>query len=175
MFYNVAQLMKEGVGATRDYYVDDEVSLPEEGLNNLHVKGPVHLLRTHRGILVTARLMTSIQDECSRCLEPFTEDLALEIEEEYFPLIEVTTGASMPIPEDAGPFRIDERHVLNLLEAARQAVLLTKPLQPLCREGCRGLCPQCGGNILRGECRCEEQIIDPRWAALARMRKAANE
>ena len=32
-----------------------------------------------------------------------------------------------------------------------------------------------GGNILRGECRCEGQTIDPRWASLARMRDAANQ
>lgn len=174
MYYNVAQLMKEAVGATRDYAVDDEVSCAEEGWSSLPVKGAVHMLRTHRGVLVTAALITSIPEDCSWCLEAFTEDLDLTVEEEYFPVIEVSTGAAMPVPEEAGPFCIDERHTLNLLEAVRQAVLLARPLQPVCQEACRGLCSECGGNLLRGECRCAEDAADPRWAPLAKMLRRTN-
>jgi uncharacterized protein len=29
-------------------------------------------------------------------------------------------------------------------------------MRPLCDEGCRGLCPGCGGNRNRGECDCPE-------------------
>ena len=171
MFYNVAQLMKESVGATRDYLLNDVISYKDEGWNSLAVEGSVHLLRTHRGILATAVLRTSIQEECSRCLEVFNEELDLSVEEEYFPVIEVVTGTLMPVPEEAGPFCIDERHTLNLLEAVRQAVLLEKPLQPLCQEACRGLCSECGGNLLRGECRCAVREDDSQWAPLAKLKR----
>ena len=174
MYYNVAQLMKEAVGATRDYVVDDEFSCTEEGWSSLNIKGAVHMLRTHRGVLVTAALTTSIPEDCSRCLEAFAQDLDLTVEEEYFPVIEVSTGVAMPVPEEAGPFCIDERHTLNLLEAVRQAVLLAKPLQPVCQEACQGLCSECGGNLLRGECRCIKDTSDPRWAPLANMLRRAN-
>jgi uncharacterized protein len=39
-------------------------------------------------------------------------------------------------------------------------------VEALCRSDCLGLCPQCGGNRNLDECHCDEDPIDPRWAAL---------
>ncbi|HWO04128.1 MAG TPA: DUF177 domain-containing protein, partial [Methylomirabilota bacterium] len=43
---------------------------------------------------------------------------------------------------------------------------LALPMKPLCREGCRGLCPVCGGNRNITACACETPALDSRWAAL---------
>jgi uncharacterized protein len=36
----------------------------------------------------------------------------------------------------------------------------------LCREDCKGICPECGIDRNTGECSCVADDIDPRWAAL---------
>ena len=36
----------------------------------------------------------------------------------------------------------------------------------LCQEDCKGICPRCGTNRNRQECRCEEKFVDTRWDAL---------
>jgi uncharacterized protein len=43
--------------------------------------------------------------------------------------------------------------------------VLAVPFAPLCREDCKGLCPQCGIDRNTGTCSCEPPI-DPRLAAL---------
>jgi uncharacterized protein len=40
------------------------------------------------------------------------------------------------------------------------------PLNPLCREDCKGLCPQCGTNLNTETCDCAQEWEDPRLAAL---------
>jgi uncharacterized protein len=36
----------------------------------------------------------------------------------------------------------------------------------LCKEDCQGLCLKCGSNLNLIDCKCEDEQIDPRWAAL---------
>lgn len=170
MYYNVAQLLKEPVGATREYHVAETMSGTREGWDTLLVEGEVLMLRIPRGLLVTGALATDIQEECSRCVEPFRERLDLTVEEEFFSATDVDTGAAVEVPEEAGPFLINERHVLDLHEAVRQAILLARPIQPLCRQGCEGLCPECGTNLNQVHCDCRKLPVDPRRGALEHMR-----
>ena len=59
---------------------------------------------------------------------------------------------------------------LDLAEYFRQSFLMAQPLKILCRTDCKGLCPACGINKNNGECRCEQKGIDPRWAALEKLK-----
>jgi len=167
MRYNVAQLLKENVGSTRRYPVEEAVEYPAEGWGAVQSKGMVSFLRTPRGVLVQARVEIEIQEECGRCLEPYRQPLGAEIEEEFFPRTDVNTGAPLEVPKDEDLFTIDEKHLLDLTEALRQAIWLARPLKPLCRPNCAGLCPSCGKNLNEGNCQCAPAPVDPRWAQLS--------
>jgi uncharacterized protein len=52
----------------------------------------------------------------------------------------------------------------------QEQVLLALPLKIVCRDDCKGLCPQCGKNLNEGPCACVVQVEDPRWAALKEIR-----
>ena len=170
MLYNVATLLKEPTGAVREYHVEEAlVSAWDEGEPPV-VEGTVHMLRTLRGILVTARLTTSEPEECSRCLEQYWQVLTPEIEEEFFPIVDVATGAPVPPPEEDA-FSIGADHVLDLTEAVRQAILLARPMKPLCSEDCAGLCPDCGQNLNIATCGCRGEPVDPRWESLKQLLK----
>lgn len=160
---NVSQQLKSPIGATRSYQVNDKVNITN---NSYLVKGEVQLLRTDRGILVQGRLDTEIELTCGRCLSTFGCPLTLNIEEEYFPTIDVNSGAALPLPDDADYFTINDQNILDLTEALDNYALLTIPMKPLCREDCAGLCPTCGNNLNQSDCQCPSPP-DPRWAKLA--------
>jgi len=164
MQMNVSQLLKEYIGSTRNYNVDEAVDFSD---NDIRVCGGVRLTRTDKGILAQGKLQTELNLSCSRCLSPFSCPLTLEIEEEYFPMMDVVTGASLPPPEESGCFTIDEHHIIDLTEAIRQYIMLVMPMKPLCGEDCAGLCPSCGHNLNKGRCDCPPQSINPRWAKLS--------
>jgi uncharacterized protein len=75
----------------------------------------------------------------------------------------------MPLPDEPGAFRIDERHIIDLSEAVRQYTLLAVPMKPLCEAACAGICPTCGKNLNLGACRCPPPEGDPRWAKLQKL------
>jgi len=166
MRINVSQQLKSSIGLIRNYEVSDIVSIA--GGDSM-VEGKVSLVRTDRGILAKATLHTEVEVTCSRCLNFFSSPLALNIEEEYFPIADVVSGDSLSLPEEPACFTIDEHHVLDLTEAIRQYALLAIPMKPLCREDCAGLCPTCGHNLNQGPCDCLPQEADPRWSKLSKL------
>ena len=166
MQINVGQQLKEAVGSSRSYQISD---FTEEDQGRFPIQGQVELLRTDRGILVRGTLGTKIRAMCSRCLSPFDHPLRLRIEEEFFPVIDVISGISLPLGEGGGAFTIDENHILDLSEAVRQYVLLAAPMKPLCRKDCAGLCPSCGRNLNQGSCGCPAGSPDPRWSQLEKL------
>ncbi|MBA7697437.1 hypothetical protein ES703_106102 [subsurface metagenome] len=166
MWINVSQLLKAPIGSIRDYEADGIIDVTG---NDSQVQGEVRLIRTDRGILVKGELHTEVEVTCSRCLSPFSCPLKLNIEEEYFPIIDVVSGVSLPSPDEPSCFLIDERHVLDLTEAMRQYALLAIPMKPICREDCAGLCPDCGHNLNEGSCNCPPQETNPRWAKLRKL------
>ena len=168
MEINVAQLLKVPIGAARNCEVDESVDVTGDGHSRL-VKGKVRLLRTQRGILVRGGLHTELELICGRCLSVFDYPVALNIDEEYISTVDVVGGALLPSSDEPGAFTIDEHHVIDLTEAARQYVLLAIPIKPLCRKGCAGLCQGCGHNLSQGPCDCPGQKIDPRWSELSKL------
>lgn len=164
---NVATLLKEPIGSTRDYNIEDIAD--EKG--GSPVTGPVGMVRSQSGILVRANLTTRVEMDCSRCLKPTDCVVTITIDEEFLPSIDVNSGLPLHTPHDGSVFVIDHNHILDLGEAVRQYLLMALPMKPLCRPDCSGICPTCGANLNKGPCKCHETNIDPRWAKLAALKK----
>jgi uncharacterized protein len=165
MQINVAQQLRSAIGTVREHDVDLVMDITGYG-DNSRIQGRLTLTRTDRGILVEGKLNAELELTCSRCLTPFSYPLTLKIEEEYFPTVDVVSGASLPVPDEPGLFTIDENHELDLTEAVHQYALIAVPMKPLCRPDCAGLCPVCGQNLNLGKCQCKPREADPRWAKL---------
>lgn len=106
------------------------------------------------GVLVSGRVSGVMKCSCARCLREFTRDLEIEVRELF------THRAG---DEDHYPIADGE---IDLEPCARDAMLLSVPFAPLCREDCQGLCARCGGDRNLGECACGPEV-DERWAALS--------
>lgn len=165
MQINVAQQLRSAIGTVKEYDIDAALDITGDG-NASQVRGRVGLMRTDRGILVRGALATDVELSCSRCLTPFPCSLQLNIEEEYFPTVDVVSGVSLSLPDEPGLFTIDANHELDLTDAVHQYALMALPMKPLCRPDCAGLCPLCGQNLNLGECRCLPPEADPRWSGL---------
>lgn len=163
MEFNVAQLLREPIGSRRDYHIQEPAPGGEA------ISGDLSLLRTDRGILARALLTAQVDAICSRCLIPTRAPVELDIEEEYYPTVDVHSGAPLPPPEDPTAFRLDAHHILDLSEAVRQHLVMAEPMQPLCSLECAGLCSQCGADLNQGACGCpNDEDLGP-WSALRKL------
>ena len=166
MQYNVAQLLQEPIGSTRNYRIDE--TFPSGGASaDLIPQGQVSLMRTDKGIWVEARIRVRLWLTCSRCLGGFHYPTQCVIEEEYLPRLNINTGQALDVPDAAeGSYTIEHKHVLDLTEALRQCTITNQPMKPVCRQDCLGLCPVCGTDNNENACSCPRMDIDLRWNPL---------
>jgi len=169
--FNVAQLLKSTVGASRQYEFNDDIAGIDPELEIVKpLKGKVRFLRIGDGILVTGRLQTEVRVNCRRCLEPFDVSVSFKLEEQFRPSIDVSTGAPIRLEDGEDvTARIDPHHMLDLTEVVRQNLLLALPLSLLCNVLCHGLCPSCGANRNHETCTCQTEEGDPRLDALRQL------
>jgi uncharacterized protein len=90
---------------------------------------------------------------CARCAEEFRLPLDVPVRAVLAPRLPDAAPTGEVVEEDLGlgTFAGDEIDVADLVD---EHVILALPTRPLCTEGCRGLCPQCGANLNAGSCGC---------------------
>lgn len=176
MRYNVSQLLKGYVGETRHYQFQNDIAELDSAIKPLaDLNGLVDLMRTNDGIFVRANLYSTIELTCSRCLTEFAYPVRFQIDEEFFPTIDIMTGARLPQPDDADEATlIDDHHILDLAEIVRQDLTLALPMVPVCRNNCQGLCPICGKNRNEEPCDHKDEAVDPRFAKLMNLLDESN-
>jgi uncharacterized protein len=138
--------------------------------------GEVRFLRTGPEILVTGSLEGTIEKSCGRCLATFVAPVSIELEEQFYPVVDVATGTPVEAPPDADEANsINSQHVLDLYEVVRQELLLESGSILNCRPDCKGLCPQCGQDRNTDPCTCQDEAIDLRWAGLKALQEASDQ
>jgi uncharacterized protein len=115
------------------------------------------------GVLVSGAVTAPVTGECARCLGLVADRLIVDVQE-LFAYEDSATEETTE--EDEVSHLVGDR--LDLEPVVRDAVVLALPLSPLCREDCRGLCPDCGEVLdeLPAD-HSHHAAFDPRWAALA--------
>ena len=117
-----------------------------------------HLESVNEGIVATGHVRAPWRGECRRCLRPVEGEVEATLLEVF---------EAEPVE---GETRRLEGTTIDLEPAAREVVLLELPLAPLCTEGCRGLCDQCGADRNQDPAHGHETPGDPRWSALDALR-----
>lgn len=162
---NVASLLQEPVGATRELQLQLNRLVLDTDLEAQHVSAQVVLTRLKDAVLVDARVSAEVPLECASCLAEYRQFVEESFSEPYRQNVDVRTGALLTTPEhyddlgdDEPAFTIDESHELDLGEAIRQWLILAIPMQPSCGAGCQG-------SLIVGEESAD--AFDDRFAGLA--------
>jgi uncharacterized protein len=115
---------------------------------------------------VQGRATTRLTLECGRCLDEMEVPVDARFELRYVPHTENQTEAEREIVEDDLTTSFYREGTLDVIDMLREQFELALPMKPLCAESCRGLCPECGANLNRGDCGCDPKWVDPRLAPL---------
>ncbi|MFH1655862.1 MAG: DUF177 domain-containing protein [Candidatus Omnitrophota bacterium] len=120
----------------------NESFAPEEldlGFIDIEFKRPIQInakvTRFTNAVTVDADLSTEAESVCSRCLERFK--MTINEKKRFNYLIS------------------DDKPVVDISEDIRQELILDYPIKILCRQDCKGLCPNCGKNLNLGSCDCK--------------------
>ena len=102
---------------------------------------------------------------CARCAEDFN---VVSSRDFRFVLAPRSVGllGGRDLNADDLEFSTYDGEEVDVSPLIREQLLLALPTRPLCQEGCRGLCPQCGANLNLNSCDCSAQKFDPGLEAL---------
>jgi len=144
----------------------------------LHSAGRAELLVEHRGhqgdvkdIRLVGGVEAHLEFSCARCLDPVGHDVEKSFDLIFRPLGVDRRADEVAISEAETEIGYYQGDGLLLEDVLREQVLLATPLRALCREDCKGICPQCGRNGNLEPCNCESHVADPRWDALSEIKK----
>ncbi|WP_164472631.1 YceD family protein [Cohnella candidum] len=116
---------------------------------------------SNKRIAVTGKLTCKLRLLCSRCLAPIDELFVIPFEETFQVMKE-----SDPEPDEEDEVVPVTGERIDLRPFLEEELVVQLPLAPLCKEDCKGLCPECGTNRNEQACACKTDRIDPRLEAL---------
>jgi uncharacterized protein len=129
--FNVAQLLREEMGARRDYsFTEDGLDL-DESLRLRAISGTVRFTRTATGVWANVKARGTVRMICVRSLEEFDQLVELEFSDQFHSVVDVFTGSTLPSPIEDDPFLLNELHMADIGEAIREYTLLELPLNPV--------------------------------------------
>jgi len=140
--------------------VDERVSL----IAPATVNGKVRL--SGNEVFVNGHVDARVEVECDRCLKPVELPVSADFTLEYISGSEYESSQAAELTEAELSVSVFDGQALDVDEIVKEQILLAVPTRMLCREDCKGICPECGMDRNTGECNCITNDIDPRWAAL---------
>jgi uncharacterized protein len=116
------------------------------------------------GVLVSGTATMPLAGECGRCLDPITDTLTVDVQELY-----AYPDSTSDVTSEEGELSRLQGDLIDLEPVLRDAVVLALPANPVCREDCPGLCPECGEHRAELPDDHTHDVTDPRWAGLQSM------
>jgi uncharacterized protein len=112
----------------------------------------------------SGRIKGEAEIPCRRCLT----DVTVSVQEDaHF----IFSSEGEDAEDDPDVYAFDPNAPsLDLRPAVREMWLLSVPGFALCREDCKGLCPNCGTDWNNGACDCVPVAAESRWDALRAIR-----
>lgn len=161
IIYNLGFLLDGQLGISREFEIDyPKVVLEDLELSPL--KGNFTASRADIGIYIQGTLHSYGEAQCSRCNIYYTQPIIIQLDEHYY------TFKTVP-DDNEEAFVVPATGLLNLGKLIRIEAIMAMPLQPFCKDDCQGLCIDCGQNLNIKDCGCEDDLIDPRFAALKKL------
>lgn len=175
MLISLARLIPEGIRFEHQYK-DDEIDLSHHDF--LFRRPPLvagRITRAGVDLKVSGQMQAVLELPCDRCLAPVIIETDQPFELFYSPgEYEAGKVGETELHGRDLDFSVYESDEFELDELVLEQLELNLPSRVLCREECRGLCPQCGTDLNYEQCQCQEPV-DPRWQALAELKRQSDE
>jgi len=175
MIISLLRMPPDGL-SFRHQYAADELDLNEHDFE--FETPPLAEGRVDRAgmdMRVRGRVKSKVISTCDRCLNEVVIPIDAPFDLLYLP--------EDPGAGESGETELHDRDLdlavyendqITLDDLVLEQLELNLPSRVLCREDCRGLCPQCGADLNVETCQCPPPV-DPRWQALAELKNKLEE
>jgi uncharacterized protein len=131
--FNVAQLLRQEVGARRVHDFVERVLPVDADLTLSNILGYVCFTRTTSGVMAHVQAHGIVCLTCVRSLEEFDQPVEFDFKDEFHAVLDVINGHPLAKPFDDDPYFLNELHMADIGDALREYTLLQLPLNPVCQ------------------------------------------
>jgi uncharacterized protein len=128
----------------------------------------IEYYRAGQELFFHGHITGSVVGQCARCLEAY--DFVLDKDFSVVMVPKRQVKAEAQLEEEDLDLSFYEGEEIDLSPLVQEQIILALPTRPLCRESCKGLCPQCGANLNLQTCTCTTTVDDPRLAVLRNLK-----
>jgi uncharacterized protein len=107
--------------------------------------------------------------QCDRCLARARFPLDTSFDLFYRPMSQIARDEEVEIDEGEAEIAFYQGGGMELEDIVREQILLALPMQRVCSEACKGICPVCGKNRNEVACDCTVESANDRWGALRKL------
>jgi len=137
----------------------------------LHVTGSAEFVEESEGQFhVQGVFSVEMVAQCDRCLGRARFPLNTGFDLYYRPVADIAREEEVEIDSGEAEIGFYEGGGMDLEDILREQVLLALPMQRVCSDSCKGICPVCGKNRNETECDCHVETADDRWGALRNLK-----
>lgn len=122
-----------------------------------------------QSVLIRGEVQAVLQLRCARCLKEFSYPLASSFDLALHPLKGTGFTKDTELSENELESNFFEGGEIHLSEIACEQIFLEIPIQPLCQEACKGICPNCGKDLNLSACNCLEKDVETGFNALKKL------
>lgn len=167
--------LKEVLKGKRDYEATYDPSMwsrEDEFDPIVRLEGPIqvrlHIQPVGVRFFLKGMLKGALVLRCDRCLEeyltPINHSFELVLKRSPKELAHEKELTKEELLEEF--FEGDE---IETDPIVREQIYLFLPMKCLCKEDCKGLCPNCGANLNKETCGCEEKSVHPAFLKLKKL------
>ncbi len=153
MILNVNKIGEKGISVSDNVLLEDTILVEKESFFIENVKYRVDLIRDGDKILVKGNIKTSVSLICVRCADDFEYKIDSDFDLILFPLNKYEL-VNRELSEEDLEYIFFEGQEIDLEKIIAEQINFSIPLNPLCKYDCQGICPVCGSNLNREECKC---------------------
>lgn len=117
-------------------------------------------------VIIKGIIQTLVELECSRCLEEFFCHIDEDFTITFLPESERPKDPDLELDSRDLDISFYDGETIDLTKLVKEQIILSVPMNPVCRVNCRGLCPECGENLNEKRCACSSMRGDMRWSKL---------
>jgi len=134
------------------------------------LQSEVKIRKAGRSVLMTGKVQTTLRLQCVRCLKEFSHTLSTTFELTLHPLKEAPSEEETELGSEEMESSFFEGGEIHLSEIACEQIFLEIPYQPVCQEGCKGLCSICGKDLNLSSCECVKEELGSGFSALKNLK-----
>ena len=160
MNIDINEIGKKGL-LLEDYIeLDDFYLIEEDSFFSDSVYFTLNLSNEGNGrIKVKGKIRSEVSMKCVKCLEMFESGVNSNFDIVLFPM-NIIDADNTSLDSEELEYIFYEGDKIDIKKILQEQINFFIPMNPLCRDSCKGICPNCGTNLNKEKCMCDNTISD---------------